>query len=346
MKLTYESSNTLNYLKCILCIGVVFIHARYFPDLTVLGIQNIKEYKVYNAIDSYYNIEFLNCTCVPLFFLISGYLFFYNIPEQYDFGVFKRKWVSRVRSLLVPYLICNGLFLIYVIAIDLLHGEHVNISVLQAFWSYTGGYPLMAPTWYLRDLMVVCLFAPIIWLVIRYTNIILPLTLTICWLTNFWYEVPGLGIRAFLFFTIGAFIAYKKADIIEFVSPRKPWYIHSLTFFILYGIFIYNSSEIIHKMAILASFPVWICFARFITLGINKKCSSAFVTGTFFVFLYHFSIAHRVPVYLTRLFGVSEFSVVLCYFMGAIITTLSLLLVYYLGKKFMPHLFTLIVGGR
>ena len=283
---------------------------------------------------------------MPLFFIISGYLFFINLPEHYDFGVFKRKWVSRVRSLLVPYLICNGLFLIYVIAIDLLHGEHVNISVLSAFWSYTGGCPLMVPTWYLRDLMVVCLFAPIIWLIIKYTNILLPITLTICWIANFWYEVPGLGIRAFLFFTIGAFVAYKKADIIEFVRPRKLWYIHLLTFFILYGVFIYNSSEIIHKMAILASFPVWICFASFITLGINKKCSSAFVTGTFFVFLYHFPIAHRMPVYLTKLWRGAEPSVVFCYFTGAIITTLSLLLVYYFGKKFMPHLFTLIVGGR
>lgn len=346
MLLSESSSNTINYLKCILCIGVVFIHARYFPDLTVLGIQNTVDYCVYNAIDSFFNLQFLNCTCVPLFFVISGYLFFLNIPEQYDLDVFKRKWISRIRSLFVPYLICNGLFLIYVIAIDLLHGEHVDISVLSAFWSYTGGYPLMAPTWYLRDLMVVCLFAPIIWLIIKYTNFILPITLTVCWISGFWYEVPGLGIRSFLFFTIGAYIAYMKADFIELVRPRNIWYVHILIFISLYGVFIYYNSEIVHKLAILASFPVWICFAYIVSLWINQKCTSTLVTGTFFAFLYHFPIAHRVPVFVTKLFGISEPSVILCYFTGAIITSLSLLIVYYLGKKFMSRYFAVLVGGR
>lgn len=346
MKLTEQSSNSLNYLKCILCIGVVFIHARYSPDISMLGIQNNADYGVYNMIDIYFNQQFLNCTCVPLFFVISGYLFFNNIPEQFDFCVFKRKMVSRVRSLLIPYLISNGLFLIYVIAIDLLHREDIDISVLSAFWSYTGGYPLMAPTWYIRDLMVVCLFAPIIWLIIKHTNCLLPIVLTICWITGFWYEIPGFGIRSFLFFTIGTYLAYKEADIIEIGSPRKLWYVHSLVFFILYGVFISNSSEIIHKMSILASFPVWICIARFISLLINYKCSSVFVTGTFFVFLYHFSIAHRIPVWLTRIFGQTELSIVLCYFTGAIITSLFLLSVYYLGRKTMPRLLKVIVGGR
>ena len=54
MKFTEQSSNTLNYLKCILCIAVVFIHARYFPDLSLLGIQNIADYGVYNAIEIYF----------------------------------------------------------------------------------------------------------------------------------------------------------------------------------------------------------------------------------------------------------------------------------------------------
>ena len=31
MKLSAESTNTINLLKCILCIGVVFIHAQFSP---------------------------------------------------------------------------------------------------------------------------------------------------------------------------------------------------------------------------------------------------------------------------------------------------------------------------
>ena len=67
MQLNEKSSNALNYLKCILCIGVVFIHARYYPDLSVLGIESLEDYYFYNTLDIYFNARFLNCTCVPFF---------------------------------------------------------------------------------------------------------------------------------------------------------------------------------------------------------------------------------------------------------------------------------------
>lgn len=40
MKLSENSSDTINYLKCLLCIGVVFIHTQYWPDVnTACGLS-------------------------------------------------------------------------------------------------------------------------------------------------------------------------------------------------------------------------------------------------------------------------------------------------------------------
>ena len=71
MRMNDSSSNVLNYLKCILCIGVVFIHARIFPDLSAIGVVNYEDYNIYNAINQYFRENFLNHTCVPLFLLFQ-----------------------------------------------------------------------------------------------------------------------------------------------------------------------------------------------------------------------------------------------------------------------------------
>ena len=49
---------------------------------------------------------------VPMFFVISGYLFFQNYTPQKLIS----KWKSRLFSVLIPYLIWNGLaYLFYVL---------------------------------------------------------------------------------------------------------------------------------------------------------------------------------------------------------------------------------------
>lgn len=347
MSLTDQSSNILNYLKCVLCIGVVFIHARIFPDLSVIGVDNCEDYNVYYAINQYFREDFLNHTCVPLFFVISGYLFFLNIPETFSIELFKTKWKKRIKSLLIPYLICNGIVLLMIISLSLIKGEEIQPnSLLTAFWSYKEGFPVVMPSWYLRDLMVVCMLSPVIWLLLKYTHYLLPLFLCFCWFMGVWMEIPGFGIRSFLFFTIGSYIGIKKYDFIEMVYPRKYWLLWFIILATIYGLYIYYNAEFLHKLSVLASFPVWVCIARFISSLIHVKCSSTFVAGTFFVFLYHFSIAHRASVMFTKLFGISEPSVILSYISGALFTTAIILTIFYLGRRFLPEFFMMTVGGR
>lgn len=347
MQLNEKSSNALNYLKCILCIGVVFIHARYYPDLSVLGIESLEDYYFYNTLDIYFNARFLNCTCVPLFFIISGYLFFLNIPAKFEFRVFKLKWKSRIRSLLIPYLICNSVILLLTITSQIIHDEQIKtIDIFTAFWSYNGGYPIMMPSWYLRDLMVVCLCSPLIWALLKYTKYLLLVILCFFWFIEVWIELPGFGIRSFLFFSIGSFIGMRREDLIEMVNPPKLWPLWCLFFGGIYCMYIYSDYEWLHKFSILLSFPLWICFGFLISYIIDAKCKNTIVTGSFFVFLYHFSIAHRVPVYLTVILGVSESSVILSYILGALLTSAILLSFFHLGRLFMPKVFKLVVGGR
>ena len=94
----------LDLLKVILTIGIVFRHAE------LVGLEGRSA-----AFDGFSRgMMFITEICVPLFFVLSGFLYFRNVPERPGWQFFWKKTRSRIFSLLIPYLIANGIaFLCY-----------------------------------------------------------------------------------------------------------------------------------------------------------------------------------------------------------------------------------------
>ena len=89
------SSAWIDLLKVILTVGIVCRHATWAEvgrDLPLF--QNVTR-----------GITAITEICVPLFFVLSGYLFFLNCPEKPTAGYFGAKLKRRVFTLLIPYLI-------------------------------------------------------------------------------------------------------------------------------------------------------------------------------------------------------------------------------------------------
>ncbi len=102
---------------------------------------------------------------VPLFFLISGYLLF----RTYDgtLQVYLRKLMDRVRTLLVPYLIWNTLGILVILGFLLVPWTQLTVApwMAEMTWDqYLIGYlisPAAYQLWYLRDLFLFILMAPL-----------------------------------------------------------------------------------------------------------------------------------------------------------------------------------------
>src|SRR5689334_20787058 len=102
-------SRKIRTLSLLAIVFVVYIHAYNFPERylypdTVIagppGIARFIEYFVSNGLGRF---------AVPLFFGISGYLFFRDIRG--DPRIFFFKFVKRLRTLAIPYLLWSGLWL-------------------------------------------------------------------------------------------------------------------------------------------------------------------------------------------------------------------------------------------
>ena len=101
-------SKTISYLRFPLIVGVVFIHS----NMLVVNIQGtIIRYDKWPVVAFIMNqfSSVLADVCVPLFFFISGFLFFYN--SDFSKEIYIKKVKKRIKTLFVPYIICYNFVL-------------------------------------------------------------------------------------------------------------------------------------------------------------------------------------------------------------------------------------------
>jgi len=198
-------NKTIDVLKCFLCFGIVLYHTNFSPSVLTEKVAFFDEWRhifIYTVLD----------VCVPLFFVISGYLYF-NRVNQLTYSLYKAKTISRVRTLLLPYLIANIIFLLLRIIVN----PDLDLSFLNILNGITGynGFPANYPLWFIRDLFIVCVLSPLFFFAAKRLPYVVLIVLLVCWFTNIWFDsFPQIAsVRSFLFFYIGALLAIKRPQL-------------------------------------------------------------------------------------------------------------------------------------
>lgn len=195
-----------------LIIGVVLIHCNV-PELLRAwnGSQPDTSLWTTNAIGSISLL--LDRTVTSVFFFISGFLFFLN-TNGFTLSQYKEKLRRRVATLLVPYILWNIVFFVLHSAKSILAAPSGCITIdaiallrtfPSAFWNYADLCPADLPLWFVRDLIVVVLFTPLIHAFAkgRRAFIFIPLLFAWLWFLPQWRAV-GVNPQAFLYFSLGA----------------------------------------------------------------------------------------------------------------------------------------------
>ena len=132
-KISSLTSSTISALRFPLTVGVVFIHFNVLSDnLAMRGTGNAEHFPTWLVCMFNLFSEVLPRIAVPLFFIISGYLFF---RSGFMIRTYTDKLRRRVRTLLVPYILWNLLYLIRTAFRDIPAFSGLSHDTAQANWS-------------------------------------------------------------------------------------------------------------------------------------------------------------------------------------------------------------------
>lgn len=330
MGATVQRNKTIDLLKVLLTVGIVFRHA----ELVTL-VDRSAAFDGFNR-----GMMLFTELCVPLFFVLSGYLFFLNFPEKPNGRLFFDKIRSRVLSLLVPYLIANAVaFVCYWLAhrfapemIAGFFGENWR-NPLFIFW--TG--PINLSLWFIRDLMYSVLLAPVIWIFVRYTRIWGVLALGVLWYFGL------LPVWVNFCFILGAWAAVCQVDVENTCRKAGPWFL--LLYFCLFVEAYSNLS--LKTVTLMAGFPLCIFIAGRLMHYFKWNIPVQWQAWCFFMYLYHYIPEIVLKKVLSQFINPDGFwSLMLVFVLVAMLTLVLLSGLYMLMSRVMPKATRFLVGGK
>lgn len=302
-----QISFSFNALRFPLAILVVFIHS--------VGDSNASYY----AFRDFVSHDFCKFA-VPVFFIISGYLFFQKIESNFSLDIYKTKLHSRIYTLLLPYIFWNitALVLDYIKYIQTANSwiAYNSTSIIDmiklVLWGNEAGYPINLPLWYIRELILLCIFSPLIFFLLT-KRIIGKLFILILLVSYFLSTNSQMHITGLLYFTIGAFSSINNINII------------------------YKRITILFIIALLAiigykicSYPILLKLYTFITcfVVISIAAKNNFITRIFcslskystIIYFSHYPISLIVAIKLINILHINN--TILTYFITPIIAAM------------------------
>lgn len=355
-------SDTISFLRFPLIIAVVFIHTYITDQPNINGKIFVPHgtFPLFDIIEQFIRKGIAELA-VPLFFLISGFLFFYL--SEFNIITYKNKLKRRIRSLLIPYLFFNILYMLYVLMTQLflpnitspdrkLIIDYNIIDYIDSFWSFDGidhYAPIYGPLWFIRDLIVINILSPVIYFLIKKTDFFYLVTLSLLFILGIGLLTPGIASSSVLFYSIGSWFAIKKKN---FVCDNASLnIIIGVTAFVLLIIDTYLWSKGVQIMAIHRLFILLGVISLPSICGIviskrNIKPIMILAESSFFIYVTHRFIITIFNKYWVVILPVNTISAIVAFLVIPLLTSLICFCIYISLRKIAPTFTAIITGGR
>jgi len=356
--LTSESSLRLKLLRFPPIIGVIYIHA-YNTVIGYsggsLGTSHLNDFTNFVRI---LISEGIARTAVPLFFLMSGYLFFatFHWSEQ----TYLKKVATRLRSLLIPFLFWNLLVLVFLVVVQ-------AIPVLQPYFMGTGkriveygatdylsailglhGYPIAYHFWFIRDLMLLVVLAPVLAVIVRFLPIPFFLIVYVCWVTESWPLFAPAAVGVF-FFSAGALCGINGQNLFaidRFGTALLLLYLPMLIADVIwyeawFNVYLHRTGLIVGVLAAL--------YTTKLILRSKGLCNALLALGSasFFVYAAHEPLLGIVRMVAFKYVPLDGAYTMLALYLGIPVLVMALLVFCHrILTLWCPRLLSVVTGGR
>ena len=353
-------SKTVNFLRYPLMLMIVCIHV----EVQTMMQLNPKPF----AVDLFWFTQLLCKVAMPLFFIISGYYFFFSADGGvFDKAKYKAKLKNRIRTLLIPYLFWNFFTWLFLILSLLIagHPEWIapnEFTVSNLLDTFVGigkdfdGMPKNFPLWFIRDLMVLCVLSPLLYKILRngkYYVLIILFCIFLLPYPDGWNKIFMRFPTALFFFSLGAYFSINKLNMIQFVRQRiSVW--AGLVTVVLLTVLYYNAG----KLPLIDSPTVLKCFRLALIVPVLQLSSYLVEHGkvkaypeiwnsAFFLFALHPVInKYCVVHWIYPLLSQRSVNFLLLYFVQVFGTALLCFVIAFILRKLIPPFAAFITGGR
>jgi len=341
-------SDTITWLRFPLIFFIIMLHC--------YSVQRLEgNHELYFKILYPFSL-WLGETGVPGFFFISGFLFFLSKKS------YSNKLRTRIRTLLIPYLLWNFLlFALYLAAYATGFSPEINgrsiadfsiADYLRLFWdrgSFDNGnfVPLLCPLWYIRNLLIMSVLSPLLYYMIKYTREAFLLTVSVWWLIT--YDNAFIP-QTFLFFSLGAYFSILAINPLQMVEEKKGLFIFLFAIFaigdiISHTIFGTPINLQIHRLSLIFNLSALLLLADYCVK--HHYTNQLLPNSAFIVFCVHYPIVIMLrKVCITKFSEATDAIHILLYLICVIISTLLSIGAYQLLDKYLPNVKRVLSGNR
>lgn len=351
-------SNIISRIRWPLMTLVVLIHSEInevtdYSDGLGGVISAPDVYTLYGFV-RYYLCDVVGRVAVPLFFLISGFLFF-RWTDEFSYDIYIKKIRSRFRTLLVPFFLWNLLYILAFFVLSrvsndaalIIYRNNDVIAIIQKLWVD----PPCFPFWFLRDLMVMCLLTIVFYPLLHYGRWVVPVLFLLLWLCGILPSVKGFSAQGVTFFLLGAYGGIRKYILPLKLITNTIVKILALIYIILGLVEAYfRNSDItgcIHNFNILVGSMTLVLFAALCTKNEFPTIPQSISSSAFFLFGFHglfIKMFRNTVIPILKPASNTEFvGILLAIF---VVTVVVSVLCYNLAIKILSRTTALFCGGR
>lgn len=233
-------------------------------------------------------------------------------------------------------------------------------NILSAYWKYDGSlnpvdiektyFPINTALWFIRDLMIIVITTPIIYQGIKRLKEFYIIPLGILYLISYYTGRHTMIISAYFFFSWGAYMSVQGVD---FIKLFQKYGLISIVIYLLcsttyLGTIDYKQITTTCKLISTIAFPIVAFYiAQYLIINRNAKNSVFLSSGSFFIYITHCLLVHRVTKVLFMLLLPSGDIAVCTTYMLSCATTMSVLLFSFLIlRKYCPKLLKVMTGRK
>ena len=373
-------SESIYMLRFPLAILVVFVHGFGAEiNITELHAGGLTGLAVYDYIRLFFSVV-ISRSAVPVFFIISGYLLFLKV-EKYDKAIYISKLRKRLHGLVIPYVSWILLFVLWILMFKLggillydkpwmgIVDYFKENGYLHMFWdssvwgeretwlgvkAHNSG-PVLLPFWYMRDLIMMVIFSPVCyWLIKNIKLVFIAFLFTIYVLDIRISYMSESFVDASLFFSLGAYFAIMKQD---FTDVLWKWrYAIVPLAVILMAMQTYTGSamgdsisRMIHPWLVIIQSAALIIVASAMCRhqGLyrwNKKLAGT----SFFIYALHPFLLFHVIAIINKVapMGDAWYMQTFCYLTAPLACVIVCIGVYWGMRMYMPSVMRVLMGER